>query len=252
MTKNPLDKPIIALVTGANKGIGRSIAEQLGETGMTVLLGSRDHDRGATAEAELRAKGIDAHAVDLDVTKADSIRAAAKAIGDQFGRLDVLVNNAGVSGPSPRLAPSSADLDLVREVFEVNFFGVLAVTQAMLPLLRHSSAGRIVNISSEVGSLHAMSDPGHYMSKLPAQAAYPTSKTALNSLTVQFAKELRGENILVNAVTPGACATDFTKGLNIDIPRTAADGAKIAVKLATVGPDGPTGGFFGDSGPVAW
>jgi NAD(P)-dependent dehydrogenase (short-subunit alcohol dehydrogenase family) len=113
-------------------------------------------------------------------------------------------------------------------------------------------AGCIVNVSSGVGSLRNMTDPGHYMSKLPAAAGYPTSKTALNSLTVQYAKALAADHILVNAVAPGACATDFTKGLPFPITRTAAQGAEIAVSLATVGPDGPTGGFFDDDGPVPW
>lgn len=143
-------------------------------------------------------------------------------------------------------------MDTVRAAFETNVFGVMMVTNAMIPLLRRSPAARIVNISSDVGSLAKMADSAHYFATLPGSAAYPPSKTALNSLTVQYAKDLRADNILVNAAAPGACATDFTKHLGIPITRTAADGAAIAVRLATLGPDGPTGGFFSDDGPVPW
>jgi NAD(P)-dependent dehydrogenase (short-subunit alcohol dehydrogenase family) len=250
MTDNSVSKRAIALVTGANKGIGRAIAEQLAQLGMMVLMGSRDPGRGAEAAEALRGAGYDAYAIALDVTAPDTIRAAAKTIEEQYGRLDVLVNNAGVSGDSRLLTPSEADVDLVRDVFEVNFFGVIAVTNAMLPLIRHSGAGRIVNVSSHVGSLAAMTDPEHYLSRLHGQAAYPPSKTALNSLTVQYAKELKPAGILINAVAPGGCATDFTKGM--PVTRTAAEGAVIAVKLATLGPDGPTGGYFDDNGQVRW
>jgi NAD(P)-dependent dehydrogenase (short-subunit alcohol dehydrogenase family) len=157
-----------------------------------------------------------------------------------------------ISGGLDRQSPGAADLDTVRAVFETNFFGVIMVTEAMLPLLRRSTAARIVNVSSGVGSLHNMTDPGHYMSRLPAALAYPTSKTALNSLTVQYAKALAADRILVNAVAPGPCATDFTKGLPYPVTRTAADGAEIAVRLATIDPDGPSGGFFDDGGRVPW
>ncbi|HEY7488382.1 MAG TPA: SDR family NAD(P)-dependent oxidoreductase [Streptosporangiaceae bacterium] len=239
----------IALITGANKGIGRAVAEQLAAHHLTVLVGSRDPRRGEEAAAAIRAGGGDAHPITLDVTDAATIQAAAKHIDDRFGRLDVLVNNAGISY---RRGPSLADLDQVRAVFETNVFGVIAVTNAMLPLLRRSPAGRIVNMSSHTGSLALMTDPGHYFSGLPASAAYPESKSALNALTVQYAKDLRDSGILVNAAAPGACATDFLKGLGRDVSRTAAQGAAIAVHLATLGPDGPTGGFFDDAGAVPW
>jgi NAD(P)-dependent dehydrogenase (short-subunit alcohol dehydrogenase family) len=239
----------IALVTGANRGIGYAIAGRLAELGMTVFLGSRSPARGEEAAARLRAKSGDVRAVTLDVTDARTIRAVAGRIGE---RLDVLVNNAGISGTPGETAPASADLDVVRKVFETNVFGVIAVTNAMLPLLARSPAARIVNVSSGVGSLAYMTDPGHYMSRLQGHAAYPPSKTALNSLTVQYAKELRAQGILINACTPGPCATDFTRHLGIPVERTADDGAAIAVRLATLGPDGPTGGFFDDDGTVPW
>jgi NAD(P)-dependent dehydrogenase (short-subunit alcohol dehydrogenase family) len=245
----------IALVTGANKGIGRAIAQRLAGLGMTVLLAARNQDRGAEATAALRAAGGDVHPLTLDVTDPASIQAAAVQAASRFGRLDVLVNNAGISGRSSGRGlqtPGTVSLDVARAVFETNFFGVIMVTEAFLPLLRRSPAARIVNVSSGTGSLHNMTDPAHYMSRLPASAGYPVSKTALNALTVQYAKALAADRILVNAVAPGACATDFTRGLPYPVTRTAAQGAEIAVRLATIGPDGPTGGFFDDDGSVPW
>ncbi len=245
----------IALVTGANKGIGRAIAEQLAGLGLTVVAAARDGRRGEDTAAQLRAGGADVHPITLDVTDPATIEAAAGQIARRFGRLDVLVNNAGIAGPAGgrgRQIPGSADLDVIRAVFETNFFGVIRVTDALLPLLRRSPAARIVNVSSGTGSLHHKTDPAHYMSKLPAAAAYPVSKTALNALTVQYAKALADDHIMVNAVAPGACATDFTRNLPYPVTRTAAQGAAIAVRLATAGPGGATGGFFDDDGPVPW
>jgi NAD(P)-dependent dehydrogenase (short-subunit alcohol dehydrogenase family) len=241
----------IALVTGANKGIGFEIARQLAAGGMTVLLAARDLRRRDQATAALRSAGLDVCPVTLDVTGPASVQAAARQVGADFGRLDVLVNNAGIAG-SGTGSPGTANLDAVRAVFDTNFFGVMRVTNAMLPLLKRSPAGRIVNVSSGVGSMGYMTNPDHYMSRLPAVAAYPASKAALNALTVQYAQELGPLGILVNAAAPGACATDFTRNLGLAISRTAADGAAIAVKLATLGPGGPTGGFFDDNGPVPW
>ncbi|MEV1178026.1 SDR family NAD(P)-dependent oxidoreductase [Nonomuraea sp. NPDC049784] len=236
-----------ALVTGANKGIGYEVAAGLAREGMTVLLGSRDRERGAEAAARLRAAGGDVRPVVLDVTDPATIEAAAAALT----RLDVLVNNAGISGTA-WVPPSATSPRTVWEVFETNVIGVLMVTNAMLPMLRRSPAARIVNVSSGVGSLAHHTDPAHYMSGLPPMATYPVSKTALNSLTVQYAKELRKDGILVNAAAPGACATDFSKDLPYKITRTAADGAAIIIRLATLGPDGPTGGFYDDEGIVPW
>jgi len=242
----------IALVTGANKGIGLEVADRLAGLGMTVLLGSRDPERGAEAVAELAKRGRTAHPVPLEVTDPDSVTAAAAYVEERFGRLDVLVNNAGISGDLTRQRPGAADVAVTRAVFEVNVFAVIAVTEAMLPLLRRSTAGRVVNVTSSVGSIGLMTTPGTHQANLPSSTAYRPSKTALNSLTVQYAKQLHDEGILVNAADPGPCATDFSRKINRPFPRTAADGAEIAVRLATLGDDGPTGGYFNDEGPLPW
>ncbi|MEU5991676.1 SDR family oxidoreductase [Spirillospora sp. NPDC047418] len=244
-----------ALVTGANKGIGLAIARGLAGRGMTVLLGARDPGRGEKAAARLRDDGLDVRAVALDVTDPASAGAAAGRAAAETGRLDVLVNNAGISG-GPLHLPDEADLDVVRRVFDTNLFGVYRVTNAVLPLLREAPAGRIVNISSGTSSMTAMTDRGHYFWNTAASAAYPASKAALNMLTVQYAKRLRDTAIKVNAAAPGACATDFTaeftRATGRTTDRTAEQGAAIAIRLATLDGDGPTGGFFDDDGPVPW
>jgi len=240
----------IALVTGANKGIGLEIARSLAALGTTVLLGARDPERRAKAAAALQADGLDVHPVALDVTDPETIRAAAALVEERYGRLDILVNNAATSKGVYHL-PSEADLDVVRHVFDTNVFGVIRVTNAVLPLLKRSASGRIVNMTSGYGSVAQLIEADRQY-PMPAQIDYPTSKAALNALTVQYAKELKEHGIAVNAVTPGFCATDFNKDLGIAIPRTAAEGAAVAVKLATAGPDGPTGGFFDEDGPVPW
>ena len=246
----------IALVTGANKGIGRAAAEQLAALGMTVMIGARDPRRGEVTAAALRAAGGDAHAVTLDVTDPAAALAAAKEVEERFGHLDVLINNAGITGsgqvaPSDAhdQVPSSVDLDMVRAVFETNVFGVIAVTNAMLPLLRRSPAPRIVNVSSHAASLTITSDPDGPLAGLPASAAYTPSKTALTSLTVQYANELRKDGFLVNAAAPGYVHTDSNDHSGYLTP---AQGAAVVVRLATLGADGPTGGFFGEDGSVPW
>lgn len=248
--------PAVAMITGANKGIGRATAEQLAARGMTVLVGARDPRLGAQAAAAIEAAGGRAEPVTVDVTDATTIRQAATWIQQRFGHLDVLVNNAGITGSgivAPQDAhdqvPSSVDLAMVRAVFETNVFGVIAVTNAMLPLLRRSSAPRVVNVSSAAGSLTVASIPDGPLAALPASAAYSPSKTALNALTVQYANELRKDGVLVNAADPGFVATDINRHTG---HHTAAQGASIVVRLATLDADGPTGGFFGASGPVPW
>ncbi|MBB6347129.1 SDR family oxidoreductase [Nonomuraea muscovyensis] len=241
-----MTESMIALITGANKGIGREIVRSLAERGMTVLLGARDPERREKAAAALRADGLDVHPIALDVTDPATIGAAAAHVDERFGRLDVLVNNAGTAG-GVHHPPSEADLDVVREVFDTNVFGVIRVTNAMLPLLGRSATGRIINVSSDWGSMTRTAELA-----LPAHVDYPTSKAALNALTVQYAIELREHGIAVNAVAPGLCATDFSNQLGFPIPRTAAQGAAIAVRLATLEGDGPTGRFFDDDGEVPW
>ncbi|MGN6409633.1 MAG: SDR family NAD(P)-dependent oxidoreductase [Curtobacterium sp.] len=234
-----------ALVTGANKGIGYAIAEQLGATGMRVLVGARSDPGRDEAVERLRVSGVDAHGVRLDVTDDASVTDAAAAVEERFGRLDVLVNNAGISGPfAPETwtqDPTTLDLDVVRQVVDVNVYGVVRVTNAMLPLLRRSPAPRIVNASSSMGSLGRQ--PG------PVMAAYSPSKTFLNGITTQYARAFVDTPIIVNAACPGLVATDFN-GFAGD--RTAAQGATTAVRLATLPDDGPRGGFFEDAGVVPW
>ncbi|PSK96019.1 NAD(P)-dependent dehydrogenase (short-subunit alcohol dehydrogenase family) [Murinocardiopsis flavida] len=246
----------VAVVTGANKGIGRAIAERLAAQGTTVVVGARDLRRGEDTAAAVRAAGGDAHAVTLDVTDPATAEDAAKWVEERFGHLDVLVNNAGITGSgqvSPNDAhdqvPSSVDLDMVRAVFETNVFGVIAVTNAMLPLLRRSPAPRIVNVSSGAASLAIAADPDGPLAGLLASAAYTPSKTALNALTVQYAHELRRDGILVNAADPGFVDTEIN---NHSGYLTPAQGAAVMVRLATLDAGGPTGGFFNADGPVPW
>ncbi|WP_461003351.1 SDR family NAD(P)-dependent oxidoreductase [Streptomonospora sediminis] len=240
----------IALVTGANKGIGHAIAAGLAEADMTVLVGARDIERRSTAVDRLRAAGGDAHGITLDVTNADTVAAAATEIEQRFGRLDVLVNNAGITGDKRQIPGTGTDvLPEVRKVFEVNFFGLVAVTEAMLPLLLRSPAGRVVNLSGRGGSLTAMAAPDGGFADLPALLAYPASKTAINAVTTQYAKHLHPHGILVNAVCPGHTATE---GNGFTGERTPDQGAAIAVQMATLAPDGPSGTFTDADGPIPW
>ena len=233
----------VALITGANKGIGFETARQLGALGMTVLVGARDARRGADAERALRDGGADAHAVQLEVTDATSVRRAAERIEADYGRLDVLVNNAGTASVARQgRPPSQTSLDDMRAVYEINVFGVVTVTNAMLPLLRRAPAARIVNVSSEVGSITSQGDPASPLSQMPASAQYPSSKAALNMLTAMYAKELRDTPIKVNAANPGYTATDFNDHRGF---RPAAEGAEPSVYLATLPDDGPSGILWG-------
>lgn len=237
----------IALVTGANKGIGFEIAHQLGIQNITILVGARDQTRGEAAVQKLRTEKIDAIVVQLDVTNQASIDAAAAFVEQTYGRLDMLVNNAGIFEWST--LPSQLSLEDLQKTFATNVFGVFAVTKAMLPLLRRSQAGRIVNLSSEMGSLYINSDADSRIAKLPPTLAYNASKTALNALTVFFAKELQGTPIKVNSVSPGYVATDLNEHSGY---LTAEQGARVPVTYATLPADGPTGGFFGANGQIAW
>jgi len=241
-----MNEQTVALVTGANKGIGYEIAAGLGALGWSVGVGARDAGRGEAAVEKLRAAGVDAFAVPLDVTDDASVAAARDLVGERTGRLDVLVNNAGIAGGRPQ-EPTVVDPAIIRAVVETNVIGVVRVTNALLPLLRRSASPRIVNMSSSVGSLTLQAAPGDRTG--PIAAAYAPSKTFLNAVTVQYAKELAGTNVLVNAACPGYCATDLNGFRGV---RTPAQGAAIAVTLATLPDDGPTGGFFDDDGMVPW
>ncbi|MGW4381469.1 SDR family NAD(P)-dependent oxidoreductase [Kitasatospora sp. NPDC004531] len=236
----------VALVTGANKGIGYEIAAGLGELGWQVGVGARDAQRREDAVRSLRARGVDAFGVPLDVTDDESVAAAAELLAERTDRLDALVNNAAIAG-SWAQGPLIVDLALVRQVVETNVLGVMRVTNAVLPLLRRSAAPRIVNMSSAVGSLALQFDADGFVG--PPSAAYAPSKTFLNALTVQYAKELSGEGILVNLACPGFCGTDLNDHRG---PRTPAQGAAIAIRLATLPADGPTGRFFNEDGPLPW
>jgi NAD(P)-dependent dehydrogenase (short-subunit alcohol dehydrogenase family) len=249
------DKPV-TLVTGANQGIGLQIAKDLVAHGFTVLVGSRNPRRGEAAAKEV---GPDACAIQLDVTDENSIVAAAKRIRSEFGRLDVLVNNAAISNTRMRpgvsveeysksTRPSVVSLDELRAVFETNVFGVVAVTQAMLPLLREAPAARIVNVSSGAGSLTLNADPA-----FPWRAIFgpvsPASKTALNAMTLAMAIELEPTGIKVNACSPGFTKTNLN---NYAGTQTVEEAAREPVRLALLGADGPTGTFSGASGPIPW
>lgn len=241
------DAKKIALITGANKGIGFEIARQLGAKGIIVLVGARDQARGKAAAGKLQSEGIDASVVHLDVTDQATIDRAASFIDETYGKLDILVNNAGISLREGRVPPSQLDVEVFKKTYETNVFGLFAVTRAMLPSLRRSSAGRIVNLSSPMGSLTLFSDPQSFYSQMPPLLAYCSSKTAVNAITVFFANELRQTAIKVNAVSPGYVATDLNDHCGFLAPE---QGATLPVKFATLPADGPTGGFFEGEGVV--
>jgi NAD(P)-dependent dehydrogenase (short-subunit alcohol dehydrogenase family) len=238
----------IALITGANKGIGLETARQLGQKGITVLVGARDDAKARPAAEKLRKDGIDAHGIVIDVNDAVSIKKAADQIERDHGRLDILVNNAGVMLDDAKKKPSEQSLEVWRQTFDTNLFGLIATTQAMLPLLRKSDAGRIVNLSSILGSIQLHATPGSpiYDTKT---AAYNVSKSAVNAYTVQLAYELKDTPMKVNAAHPGWVKTEMGgEGAQMEI----SDGAKTSVALATIGADGPNGAYVHMGETLPW
>lgn len=239
----------VALITGGNKGIGLETARQLGLLGITVLVGARNLAKGEAAVTELKRDGVDARAVKLDVLKAADYGELATRIESEFGRLDILVNNAGVLNDS-RSGNETATTspETLRATFDTNFFAVVALTQALLPLLGKSASGRIVNLSSILGSntLHATKGSQVYDAKT---FAYDASKAALNSFTIHLAHALSGTKIKVNSAHPGWVKTEMGgEGAMLEI----ADGAKTSVELATLGEDGPNGGYFHMGKAIPW
>ena len=239
----------IALITGANKGIGLETARQLAASGgVHVVLAARDRAKGVDAALKLQAEGLDVEALTLDVTDAASIAAAVKEIEKKFGRLDILINNAGIAVQNGSKKVSEETLDVWRKTFDTNLFALIAVTQAFLPLLKKAPAGRIVNLSSILGSLALHSDPASpiYDFKVPA---YNVSKTAVNGWTVQLAYELRDTQIKVNAAHPGWVKTDMG---GPSAPMEIVDGAKTSVALALIDAKGPNGAYIHMGEPLPW
>jgi len=239
-----MTQPCIALVTGGNKGIGLEIARQLAQGGVHVIIGARDSSRASSALADLAREGLSAQSIALDLLAHTTITDAASQIEARHGRLDILVNNAGIFDFADA-TPGKATIAAVRQVMEVNFIGTLAVTQAMLPLLRKAAQGRIVNLSSSLGSLTLNGDPEspYYANQF---IGYNASKAATNMLTVQLHEELKGTAIKVNSVSPGFVKTDLT-GYGTMTP---AEGARLPVKYALGGEDG--GRFVEPEGMTPW
>jgi NAD(P)-dependent dehydrogenase (short-subunit alcohol dehydrogenase family) len=234
----------IVLITGANKGIGFATARRLGRDGHVVLMGARDEERGTKAAAELTGEGLDVRFVRLDVTDLATVEAAAAYVDAEFGRLDILVNNAAISRDRP-YRPSEMPVAELREVYETNVLGVVAVTNAMLPLLRRSRAGRIANVSSGLGTFALLTDQDSDWRRYAMLLGYNSSKAALNAITVIYAAELSDTPIKVNAVSPGFCATDLNNHQGV---LSADEGGASVARLATLPDDGPTGVFLGENG----
>ncbi|MGO9336550.1 MAG: SDR family oxidoreductase [Terracidiphilus sp.] len=243
----------IAFITGGNRGIGFQTAIELKDAGVKVVIGSRDLAQGEQAVAKLRAAGVDADVLQFDITKAVDAQAAYDYFNSKYGRLDILVNNAGIAagtfpGTGPEHSASQVPGDLLHKVFETNFFAQVALTNALLPLIRKSPAGRIVNLSSILGSLTLHADPKSpiYHAK---SFAYDASKTALNAYTIHLAHELRDTKIKVNSAHPGWVKTDMGGD---QAPMELSEGAKTSAALATLPDDGPSGGYFHLGKPLPW
>lgn len=240
----------IALVTGANKGVGLATARQLAERGLTVLLGARDAEKGASAAKELARDGLSVRPVCIDIADDASVNDAAAVVEREYGRLDVLVNNAGMLIRKPAVEVTAEDM---RPEFETNVFGLVRVIHAMLPLLRRSRSARIVNVASDSAMFAKATEQGSMFARSHESFAYSAAKAAVNMLTVKYANAFLDDpelaHIKINAVTPGYVATDLN---NFNGVRTTAEGARASVHWATVGDDAETGGFFNDEGRVPW
>jgi NAD(P)-dependent dehydrogenase (short-subunit alcohol dehydrogenase family) len=239
-----------ALVTGANKGLGLETSRQLAKEGMLVLMGGRSEEKGEAAALRLRDEGLNAEFILLDVTKTDHIRKAVDYVAGKYEKLDILVNNAGMAHPEESQAGNSTETvssRALRETFDVNFFGLVEVTQAFLPLIRRSDAGRIVNVASILGSLTIQSSDGTASQFKPF--AYDASKTAVNAFTIHLAAALKDTHIKVNSAHPGWVRTDMGGDQAL---MDVSEGAKTAVRLATLGPEGPTGRFFHLEEDLPW
>ncbi len=236
-----------ALVTGANKGIGFAIAKGLAEQGMTVWMGARDPERGEKAVAQLRDDGLDVRLLVIDVADDTSVTQAAIRLSEEIDALHVLVNNAGIL-VDVTTPPSQVKMEAIKSTFEVNLFGPIRVTQSFVPLLKAAGEARIVMMGSGVGSLTLITDPTSLYSSVNL-LDYTASKVALNAVTVAFAKELEPFGVKVNVVEPGHVRTDLNKNTGFITPE---EGALTAIKMAVIGSDGPTGGFFGNHGRQPW
>lgn len=248
------NKDKVAFITGANRGIGFETARGLGEKGVKVILGSRDQAKGEMAAKKLKDKGIEAIAFTFDVNNVSDHRKIFEFIEKKFGKLDILVNNAAIlldskSGDSVSLTtPSTVSQDILRKTFDANFFNLIALTQTLLPLIRKSPAGRIVNVSSSLGSLTQNSDANSHVYGFNV-FAYSASKTALNAFTVLLAKELKNTKIKVNSAHPGWVKTDMGGS---GAPLEISEGAKASVELSLLSDEGPTGGFYHLEETLPW
>lgn len=246
------NKSKVAFITGANRGIGLETARELGEKGITVILGSRDKAKGEAAANQLKSKGINAIPFQFDVDKLPDHKAIYQYLEKNYGKLDILINNAGIlledRQTKETKQSSLVPMDILRKTFETNFFNLISLTQTLLPLIRKSPAGRIVNLSSILASLTLHVTPGSpiYDSKY---FSYDVSKTALNAFTVHLAHELKDTNIKVNSAHPGWVKTDMG---GEDAPMELSEGGKTSAELALLPNDGPTGGFFHMGKPLPW